>query len=271
MTLVPDEQHSIRCHAPGQGSPIRLAAIDDHPLILTGLHTELVRGAPDIKLVDVAPTVDQLLARKPAADVVLLDLHLGDDSTPAANIVALQKAGCRVLVHAGDYVHRQVEEALAAGADGSFSKSCAPDTLIEAIRAVARGWPSGGSKALSGPPARIPTIRPPLSPRELETIALYASGLPMKSVARRLDVGIETVREYLKRIRKKYASLQRPAGTRMEMYQRAIEDGIIQPTDSWQCMIADQATRPPCPSVEDGKPRNTSHLSSEKTGPPSAT
>lgn len=225
---MPTGQHAIRCHDPRPSSPTRLAAIDDHPLILTGLQAELVRGAPDIKLVDAVPTVDQLLARESGADVVLLDLQLGDDSSPTANVVALQQAGYRVLAHADGYAPDQVEEAVAAGADGTFSKSCSPGALIEAIRAVA--WGHVPDLDLVGDiPARIPTVRPQLSPRELETIILYVSGLPMKSVARRLDIGIETVREYLKRIRSKYSSLQRPAGTRMEMYQRAVEDGIVDP------------------------------------------
>ena len=41
-----------------------------------------------------------------------------------------------------------------------------------------------------------------LAPREIEAIQLYAVGLPLKSVARRMGVSQETIREYLLRVRR---------------------------------------------------------------------
>ena len=44
-----------------------------------------------------------------------------------------------------------------------------------------------------------------------------------------LELGIsrETVLDHIRRIRAKYAKVERPAPTKVELYQRAIEDGVI--------------------------------------------
>jgi DNA-binding CsgD family transcriptional regulator len=73
---------------------------------------------------------------------------------------------------------------------------------------------------------------PSLSTREIEVLSLFAAGLPLKSVARRADISIETAKEYLSRIRTKYTMAGRPAGTKTELYYRGVEDGHIPlPTD----------------------------------------
>ncbi len=67
---------------------------------------------------------------------------------------------------------------------------------------------------------------PSLSHREREALTLYASGLPLKSVARRMAVTEYTAKEYLKRVRRKYGEAGRPANTKLELYWRAVEDGL---------------------------------------------
>ncbi len=67
---------------------------------------------------------------------------------------------------------------------------------------------------------------PSLSHREREALTLYASGLPLKSVARRMTVTEYTAKEYLKRVRRKYGEAGRPANTKLELYWRAVEDGL---------------------------------------------
>jgi DNA-binding CsgD family transcriptional regulator len=47
--------------------------------------------------------------------------------------------------------------------------------------------------------------RPTLSNQEMRTSRLYAPGLPMKLVARKMAIREETVKQYLGRAREKYA------------------------------------------------------------------
>lgn len=66
-----------------------------------------------------------------------------------------------------------------------------------------------------------------MAPREAEAVRLYAAGLPLKSVARRMALSQETVKEYLLRARRKYAAAGRPAQTKTDLYRRAVEDGYL--------------------------------------------
>ena len=70
---------------------------------------------------------------------------------------------------------------------------------------------------------------PSLAPREAEALRMYASGLPMKSVARRMGISPETVKDYLMRVRRRYDEVGRPAATKTELYVRAMEDGLVNP------------------------------------------
>jgi DNA-binding NarL/FixJ family response regulator len=210
---------------------VTLGAVDDHPVLLAGLRAELSRLDPSIDFVSEAPTVASLVATGSKCDVVLLDLRLRDQSRPATNVGRLLERGSRVLVYTEGGARALIEEALRAGAHGVLRKDRPPATLAEAIRAVADVQIFDSeelAQALDG----VQVLRPVLSERERQVLTLYAAGLPTKLVARRLGVGIETTREYLKRIRTKYAALQRPAHTRMDLYQRAVEDGMVDPLAS---------------------------------------
>ncbi|HEY6480741.1 MAG TPA: LuxR C-terminal-related transcriptional regulator [Streptosporangiaceae bacterium] len=69
--------------------------------------------------------------------------------------------------------------------------------------------------------------RPGRSPQEERALRLYATGMPMKSVARRMGLSEETVKQYVGRVREKYARAGRAAPTKIELYHRAVEDGYL--------------------------------------------
>lgn len=210
---------------------LRIAAVDDHPALLAGLQLELARLEPSLEFVATAPTVPDLLFQLEGAvppDVVLLDLRLGDGSRPAGNVAALLAAGSRVLVYTEGREHTPALEALQAGAQGVLLKDRPVATVAEALRAVAAGdtVPSAETAAALQVDE---TLTSHLSPQERRGLELYAGGMPARSVALRLGVTLETAKSYLKRIRAKYAALDRPAYTRMELYRRAVEDGVLAP------------------------------------------
>ena len=69
--------------------------------------------------------------------------------------------------------------------------------------------------------------RPALSAQETRTLRLYATGMPIKSVARRLGISEETAKQYVRRVREKYAAANRAAPTKVDLYHRAVEDGHL--------------------------------------------
>lgn len=205
---------------------VMVGAVDDHPAILSGLRAELHAIDPGQRFVRAASTVDGLLAGGIELDVVLLDLRLGDGSRPGDNTRRICRAGARVLVYTDGGSDAMMREAMAAGALGIVLKDRDVITVADAVRSVSRGDLAVSSE-LAAALQSSERLRPSLSERERQVLELYAGGLPAKSVARRLGVQIGTAKVYLKRIRAKYAALERGAGTRIELYQRAVEDGFI--------------------------------------------
>ena len=71
-------------------APIRAAIIDDHEAIRLGVGAALQQHtAGQVKVVSSHETVDEFLADDVDADVVMLDLSLGDDSDPKDNVERL--------------------------------------------------------------------------------------------------------------------------------------------------------------------------------------
>jgi DNA-binding NarL/FixJ family response regulator len=209
---------------------IEVAAVDDHPIILDGMARWITADESDIQVIATAATVDALLAGPGRhARVVLLDLDLGDGTSAADNVAAILAAGPAVLVLSASDRAPAVRAAIRAGARGYALKSEPADQVRAAIREVAAGgdWISARlAYILASDDA---ASRPSLSHQETRALQLYATGLPLKSVARKMGISEETVKQYLGRVREKYAVAGRAAPTKVELYYRAVEDGHLPP------------------------------------------
>lgn len=208
------------------GAPVRVGAVDDHPVMLTGIRTELAHSDPDLVFGRTAATVGDLLAAGESYDVVLLDLRLGDGSRPLDNVSRLRAAGAVVIIYTDGLDNAAGREALSAGAMGIVLKDEPPHALADAVRTGARGDTVLGGR-LAAVLQSAPRLPAALSEREAEALRLYASNMPAKSVARRMGVSEGTAKEYLKRVRAKYTALDRPSGTKLDLYHRALEDGVL--------------------------------------------
>lgn len=204
---------------------ILVAAVDDHPAILGGVAEILPRHLPNARVIVLVKTVTELLERDVAADVVLLDIALADDSDIEDNVARLRERSYPVLLYTQERRLGPISRAFRAGASGLVGKHEDLSVLAEAIRTVVRG-----ESHLTAEWAAVVEAEalPRLAPREAEAVTLYATGLPLKSVARRMNISPETVREYLDRARRKYAEVGRPIGTKVDYLRRAVEDGYLE-------------------------------------------
>lgn len=209
----------------------RVALIDDHESVRLGL--EAACNRTDTKqVVFSGSTVSEYLdwrasSEAPPADVVVLDLTLGDGTTVTENVQRVIRDGSSVIIHSVADRPAAVREALAAGAAGIISKASRTDEVIAAVHTVARGdllnnveWAS----AIDGDRAFADAQ---LSGRERDVLRLYAAGLPLKVVAERLGVAYSTAKENITRVRMKYVEVGRPAPTKVDLLRRAMEDGIL--------------------------------------------
>ncbi len=207
------------------GRPVRVGIIDDHEVATLGVATVL-DGLDDLQVLGCAPTVAALLTSDATFDVVVLDLRLGDRSSPRDNVAALQAAGAQVLAYTSGEDPALVRAAARAGVSGMVRKSEPPAALVEALRQVARGEVVASVDWAAAIDADRDNA-PGLTAREVEVLALYASGEKADRVARLLGIARDTVLDHVRRIRAKYAEVDRPAPTKVDLYRRAVEDGVL--------------------------------------------
>ena len=160
------------------------------------------------------------------ADCVILDLDLGDDSDFQVNLDRMIDTGSPVLIVSASASARLVQTAIAGGAQGYVSKQCEPDEFRRAFSAVLEGR-THVSPDLAAKLA-VPTLRDvKLSPQEQRALALYASGMKLEAVARAMDVQVGTAKEYIRRVRDKYAAAGDPLPSKVDLYRKAQEEGLL--------------------------------------------
>ncbi|MGV8880735.1 MAG: LuxR C-terminal-related transcriptional regulator [Rhodoglobus sp.] len=205
----------------------RVAVVDDHELVAIAVQN-LIDSTEGLVFARHAATVAELVRPMRDAELVLLDLSLRDGSVPEENVQRIRNWGAEVLVLTSGEDPYLVRAASRTEVLGILRKSTPRDALMEALRAAARGelvptteWAS----ALDTDPLLLAT---PLTARERQVLSLYASGLGARAVGARLFITENTVNDHLRRIRSLYHQLGRPAQTKVELYQRGIEDGYLQ-------------------------------------------
>ena len=213
----------------------RVALIDDHESVRLGLEAACA-GEESTAVVFSGSNVTEYLqwrlaADESPADVVVLDLTLGDGTTVAENVQRLVGDGSSVLIHSVADRPAAVRAALSSGAAGIVSKASPIHEVIGAILTVARGELLNNVEWASAVEGDREFADAQLSVREREVLRLYAAGLPLKVVADRLGVAYSTAKENITRVRVKYVEVGRPAPTKIDLRLRAMEDGIIGPSD----------------------------------------
>ncbi|MFV0373565.1 response regulator [Microbacterium sp.] len=208
----------------------RVALIDDHESVRLGLEAACARAGYEV--VFSGSTVTEYVgwrsaSRAAPADVVVLDLTLGDGTTVTENVDRLVADGSSVIIHSVADRPAAVREALAAGAAGIVSKSSRIDDVLAAVQTVSRGEPLDNVEWASAVEGDRAFADAQLSARERDVLRLYAAGLPLKVVADRLGVAYSTAKENITRVRVKYVDVGRPAPTKIDLLRRAMEDGLV--------------------------------------------
>lgn len=127
--------------------PIRVAVVDDHPLVRDSIRT-LLGGQLDMVWVgeanDGAEAVE--LVARTSPDIVLMDLSMpGTDGVTATQQVVSAFSSARVLVLTTSADPALVRRSLNAGAAAVVDKDGNPATVLGGIRDVARAARSTGS------------------------------------------------------------------------------------------------------------------------------
>lgn len=205
-----------------------ILVIEDHPLMREALEARLQRSLGAVEIAYSGPSLAEAMAVAAAnpVDCAVLDLDLGDGSSPVVNTACLVDAGCKVLIVSALADPATVRAALRAGALGFVSKAAPLEDLADSLRATLRGEPST-SRDVAEILYSDETASVALSERERTAMVLYASGLKIEAVARRMDVKPATVQEYIKRVREKYLRAGTPLPSKTDLYRQAKEEGLV--------------------------------------------
>ena len=204
----------------------RVGVVDDHELVALAVGG-LVDATEGLVFSRHERTAAAMVRLMRDDDVVLLDLSLRDGSSPAENVAALRAWGAQVLVLTSAENPFLVREASRTDILGIVRKSLPGADLVAAVAAAASGRHVPSAEWASALDTDPILSSAPLTAREREVLALYASGMGAREVGARLFVSENTVNDHLRRIRAVYQQLGRPAATKVELYQRGIEDGFV--------------------------------------------
>lgn len=212
---------------------LRLAIVDDQKMVLSGLQAWVRLADRRVEVVIAATSWAELLDHPGfPVDVVLLDLDLGDGIPAPLKISTLRRAGVATVVISNLADPAHIRACLGAGALGYLPKTESADEILHAVLAAASGdaymTPSLATLLVTDRQEDAENV-PVLSPQELRALILYASGLPMKSVARRLEVSTHTAKGYIDRVREKYTKAGRETRTKVDLHRRAVEDRLLTP------------------------------------------
>ena len=182
---------------------IRVAIVDDHPIVTDGVVANLTAAA-DIEVVATGTSAADAftIVAAHAPDVLILDLELGGESgLDAIPRVKAASARTRIVVFSAYAGEERVATAFERGADSYVLKGTPSDELVAVIRAIA----AGGTLIPPDIAAQLArAVRTPrrdrLTERERETLALLAAGLANRAIAERLGITERTVKFHVAEI-----------------------------------------------------------------------
>jgi len=181
--------------------------VDDHELFRKGVRAEL---GDQVEFVgeadDVGPAIELIIERNP--DVVLLDLHLpsGGGQLVIEAVKATASATKFLALSVSD-APEDVIAAIRAGARGYVTKTISGPELIDAIERVSGGDAVFSPRlagfvldAFAAMPEDQPALDPELdqlTPREREVLRLIARGYTYKELAQELFISTKTVETHV--------------------------------------------------------------------------
>jgi DNA-binding NarL/FixJ family response regulator len=209
-------------------APVSVLLVDDHAVVREG-YRRLLERSHDVRVVGEAASAGEAyrVFCQVAPDVVVMDISLPDVSgIEGMRRLLLREPHARILVFS---IHDEAifpDRALRAGAMGYVTKASAPEVLVEAVRAVARGElflsaDIARTLALHGVSGRN-TAFETLSTREFEIARLLAIGQSVRTIAGKLCLNYKTVANHQSNIRQKLG-----ADNAAQLIRIATESGLL--------------------------------------------
>jgi DNA-binding NarL/FixJ family response regulator len=181
--------------------------VDDHLVVCAGLKA-LINTQPDMQVTGEANSGKRALAilREQPADMVLLDINLGDMSgIDVLRDIKLRNPTTRVLILSSYPEAQYGLNMLRAGAGGFIGKGADTPEMLRAIRQVMRGGRYLGPAlaeqlvaSVDGDPDA--PLHGRLSTREFQIFCKLAQGDSVSAIAAKMFLSVKTVSTYRRRV-----------------------------------------------------------------------
>ncbi|MFL9966524.1 response regulator transcription factor [Paraburkholderia sediminicola] len=216
---------------------IRLILADDHPALLSGIKHDL-SALPTLDVVGTAANSGEIvkLLNAVACDVLITDYAMpgGEYGDGITLLTYLRRTypKLRIVVFTTIENSAITQEIAKLGVHAVLSKSQDTGHLISAVHAVYAGATyfrstSRGEGALPEPTATGDARTRKLSPREMEVVRMFVSGLSINEIAERLHRTKQTISSQKNRAMRKLG-IDRDA----DLFRFAYETGLEVATDA---------------------------------------
>lgn len=208
----------------------RVLLVDDHPIVRSGIRNLLDR-APDILVVGEASNGEEALVRvkELEPDILLLDMEMpGLNGREVAERLQKSKSPVKILALSAHDDKEYIQQLLASGASGYLVKEEVPDTIIEAVRGVARGEQGWVSRQIAAKMTawiqdeERSDANHGLTPREVEVLKAVAQGKTNQEVGLLLGISEKTVEKHLESVFSKLG-----VASRVEAAVWAVREGWV--------------------------------------------
>lgn len=208
----------------------RVAIVEDHVLQLARTEELLQRQGFEVVFSgeSLPAFVAWLRSSPPNSHPHLLVLDLMVERQPSVEVslvASLLRAGLRIVVLSALASPPLVRSIVRAGVNGVIGKRDSEDDVLAAIRAVLRGetWMTTELAVIIAGDSE----RPRLSVQEERALVLYASDLTLKEVASAMNIGVDTAKQYLDRVKRKYAEAGVPLRSKLDLARMAWTEGYL--------------------------------------------
>ena len=187
--------------------PLRLAIVDDYPVVVAGVASFLA-----VERIDVVET-GTMSRVVTDVDIVLYDTFAQITGVGLDLQDFVRDSRAKVVIYSWNLEPGMIVQALAGGASGYLSKVLTGPEVVAALERVMRGEVvviTGDNETSVGGTGDWPGRSAGLSPREAEMLALIAQGLSNQEIADRVFISLNTVKTYVRSAYRKIGVTRRP-------------------------------------------------------------
>jgi two-component system nitrate/nitrite response regulator NarL len=210
---LPSGETAYRVDLRRRDDVIRVAVVDDHPIMRDGLVYTFDRET-DFEVVGQGASGTEAIqiAELLLPDLIFLDINMPGDGLDAARNISTRCPAVRIIMLTAHDGEQQVVDALRGGASGYVVKGISSEELVKTARAVHGGEayvsPALAARLLGMRGRQASAARPAqsfvdLTAREEQILRLVCEGQSNKEIGEQIGLTEKTVKHYMTNILQK--------------------------------------------------------------------